>query len=66
MSEISTPCVHVCRTGEDDRCLACGRTLAEIAAWGGMSETERLAVMMRLRAAGFPLRAPAPDHRGSP
>ncbi len=43
---IVSPCVKVClmdpRVGQ---CAGCGRTLAEIAAWGRMSEAERRAVM---------------------
>jgi predicted Fe-S protein YdhL (DUF1289 family) len=31
-----------------DLCVGCGRTLAEIARWGSMSETERDAVMAAL------------------
>jgi len=38
-------------------CFGCGRTLPEIAKWGGMSEAERLAIMatlpQRMRANGF-------------
>lgn len=46
---ISTPCIRVCVI---DRarglCEGCGRTLAEIAAWGGMGEAERRAIMAAL------------------
>ena len=52
---ISSPCVKLCVL--DDRfglCLGCGRTLAEIGAWGGMDEDARLAVM-----AGLPERLAA-------
>lgn len=54
MSGISTPCVNVCKTGDDDRCIACGRTLDEIARWGGLTEAERLDIMARLHDEGFP------------
>ena len=43
----STPCIGICRI-EADRCAGCGRTLAMIAAWGGMTETERLREMRRM------------------
>ena len=46
---ISTPCKKICEM--DPRvaqCAGCGRTLAEIAAWGSMSEAARLAVMAEL------------------
>lgn len=51
MSGISTPCVKICVV--DPRsllCIGCGRTIAEIAAWGGMLEDERTAIMARLDA----------------
>jgi predicted Fe-S protein YdhL (DUF1289 family) len=46
---ISTPCVKVCVVDPfSELCLGCGRTVAEIASWAGMSETERRAVMAEL------------------
>ena len=30
-------------------CEGCGRSMAEIAGWGGLSEAERLAIMAKLR-----------------
>ena len=46
---ISTPCVQVCVIDPlSALCIGCGRTLAEIAAWGAMNETERLSVMAGL------------------
>jgi uncharacterized protein len=48
---VETPCVNLClldpATGA---CLGCGRTLAEIAGWAGMSDAERRAVMAALPA----------------
>ncbi len=35
-------------SGQSGLCIGCGRTLAEIAAWGGMSEAERKAIMAEL------------------
>ena len=32
---IASPCIGLCRLGDGDICLGCGRTLAEIADWGG-------------------------------
>jgi uncharacterized protein len=54
---ISSPCINVCAvSGQTGCCIGCGRTLAEIAAWGGMDEAERNAIMAdlprRLAAAG--------------
>ncbi len=46
---VSTPCIGVCvMDPASDLCLGCGRTLAEIAAWGTLVESERLAVMANL------------------
>ena len=53
---ISTPCIKVCAvSGQTGLCIGCGRTLAEIAGWGGMSEEERLRIMAEL-----PVRLAAP------
>ena len=53
-----TPCVGVCEMdARTALCVGCGRTLAEIARWGGMASTERRAIMamldQRMRAAGL-------------
>ncbi len=46
---LSTPCVKVCAVDPlSALCVGCGRTVAEIAAWSGMNETERRAVMAGL------------------
>jgi len=46
---ISTPCVKLCVLDPISAlCIGCGRTTAEIAAWGMMSEADRLAVMAGL------------------
>lgn len=59
---VSTPCIKICRI-EGTVCIGCWRTLAEIAAWGGMTESERLAVMASLpqRQARFTLPPSAPQ-----
>ncbi|MBV9993266.1 MAG: DUF1289 domain-containing protein [Alphaproteobacteria bacterium] len=44
-----TPCIKVCVIDPASRlCKGCGRTLDEIARWGGMSEAERARVMAEL------------------
>jgi len=46
---VSTPCIKICAM--DPRagiCAGCGRTLEEIARWGGMTESERLRIMQLL------------------
>lgn len=48
---ISTPCIKVCAvSGQTGACIGCGRTLQEIARWGGMDEAERQAIMAELPA----------------
>jgi hypothetical protein len=47
----SSPCVKVCvMDTQRGVCLGCCRTLAEIAAWGGMAEAERKRIMAGLPA----------------
>ena len=64
----STPCIQVCAIDpRSGLCVGCGRTLNEIAAWGGLDEASRLAIMEGLearlvaarsrKARGRPLRA---------
>jgi len=46
---ISSPCIKVCTfEARSGLCSGCGRTLDEIARWGGMSEAQRLAIMRML------------------
>ena len=46
---LETPCVNICLLdSETGLCVGCGRTLAEIAGWAGMSDAERRAVMAAL------------------
>jgi uncharacterized protein len=46
---LETPCVNICLLdNETGLCLGCGRTIAEIAGWAGMSDAERRAVMATL------------------
>jgi hypothetical protein len=64
----STPCIQVCVIDPGSRlCVGCGRTVNEIAAWGGLDESARLAIMARLPArlaAAQPAEAP-PAPRGT-
>ena len=62
-SPIQTPCVKVCTLDASaGLCLGCGRTVAEIERWTGMSAAERLQVMAELpdRLAARPARATLP------
>jgi predicted Fe-S protein YdhL (DUF1289 family) len=48
---ISSPCIKVCVIDSAAGiCAGCGRTLDEIARWGGMSEAQRLDIMRGLPA----------------
>lgn len=50
-AQISSPCQRVCMvSGQTSLCVGCGRTLKEIAAWGRLTEPERLAIMAELPA----------------
>jgi predicted Fe-S protein YdhL (DUF1289 family) len=49
MSAASTPCIKICVIDPaSGLCEGCGRTLQEIAQWGGFSEAQRLAIMAEL------------------
>jgi predicted Fe-S protein YdhL (DUF1289 family) len=51
VNEIPSPCIGVCRLDPGSGlCAGCMRTLAEIAAWPGADDAERLAIVQRLRA----------------
>lgn len=46
---VETPCVKICRIDEATKlCVGCGRSLAEIARWGSMTDAERRAIMAEL------------------
>jgi len=43
---VSTPCIKICTLNpQTGICAGCGRTLEEIARWGGMTESERRRIM---------------------
>ncbi len=47
---IQSPCVKICiMDAASGLCTGCGRTLDEIARWGGMSDAERAAIMLELK-----------------
>ena len=50
-----SPCISVCKLDPATQiCIGCGRTIAEIAAWPGLTEAERKAIVARLEAARPP------------
>jgi predicted Fe-S protein YdhL (DUF1289 family) len=62
---ISTPCIKICTIDQATLlCAGCGRSLEEIARWGGMTEPQRLEIMRllpeRLREAGLKPVQPTP------
>jgi predicted Fe-S protein YdhL (DUF1289 family) len=55
---ISSPCIKICTLDPRSQlCTGCGRSLEEIARWGGLSEAQRLEIMRalpeRMRAANL-------------
>lgn len=54
---VRSPCVHVCALDDQDICIGCQRTAAEITRWGRMDNTERREVLQlcleRARACGL-------------
>lgn len=58
---ISSPCIKLCAvSGATGLCIGCGRTLAEIAAWGGLDESKRWAIIAELPARLAAARAAQP------
>ncbi|HEY0297455.1 MAG TPA: DUF1289 domain-containing protein [Bordetella sp.] len=51
-----SPCVAICSTLFDDVCRGCGRTAEEVSNWVFLSEEEKRAVWVRIRAQGYPRR----------
>ena len=50
-TKVSSPCIKVCAVeGRTGLCIGCGRTLKEIAAWGGLDEARRQEIMAELPA----------------
>lgn len=42
---VASPCVHVCALDEEDICMGCQRSVAEITRWSRMDNTERRQVL---------------------
>jgi predicted Fe-S protein YdhL (DUF1289 family) len=46
---LQTPCINICVLDDaTGLCLGCGRTVAEIARWSAMSDSERSRIMGEL------------------
>ena len=53
-----SPCIQICKMdAATNLCIGCGRTLSEIAGWGGMNDTQRAAVWEKLPSRMQALRA---------
>lgn len=50
LEQIESPCIGVCRLGEDDLCVGCFRSRREIAEWLAYSPGQRREIMDRLPA----------------
>ena len=44
---VASPCVHVCALDDEDVCIGCQRTVAEITRWSLMDNNERRAVLFQ-------------------
>jgi predicted Fe-S protein YdhL (DUF1289 family) len=65
MPAIETPCSKICTLDpESGLCHGCGRTVAEIAGWGAMSERERRRVMALLPDRTAAMRVPVSERAG--
>ncbi|MET1079342.1 MAG: DUF1289 domain-containing protein [Pseudomonas sp.] len=49
-SPVASPCRRQCCLDEHDRCLGCGRLLAEILEWGGADNQRRRAICAAAQA----------------
>jgi predicted Fe-S protein YdhL (DUF1289 family) len=43
---VESPCIRLCTLDDDDVCLGCFRSLAEICAWGTASNDQRRQVLI--------------------
>lgn len=46
---VASPCVYVCALDDNDICVGCQRSGAEITRWGRMDNAERRMVLERCR-----------------
>ncbi len=42
---VASPCVHVCALDDEDICIGCQRSVAEITRWSHMDNAERRQVL---------------------
>jgi predicted Fe-S protein YdhL (DUF1289 family) len=44
---VASPCVHVCALDDEDICIGCQRSVAEITRWSLMDNVERRDVLVQ-------------------
>lgn len=67
MTSPPSPCIGVCAIDDPSGlCRGCGRTLAEIVAWGGLPEAERARTMALLPGRLAPPHGPRAGGSPSP
>lgn len=44
---VASPCVHVCALDDEDICIGCQRSVAEITRWSLMDNAERREVLVQ-------------------
>nr|WP_090443513.1 DUF1289 domain-containing protein [Pseudomonas benzenivorans] len=47
---LASPCVHICALDEEDICIGCQRSVAEITRWSRMDNAERRQVLLLCQA----------------
>ncbi|MCG4451786.1 DUF1289 domain-containing protein [Pseudomonas sp. MMS21-TM103] len=47
---VASPCVQICALDDDDTCIGCQRTVAEITRWSRMDNAERRQVLLLCHA----------------
>jgi len=67
VNAVPSPCINVCRMdAATGWCEGCQRTLAEIAAWGGLSDEDKRAVWQALPARREAWQRLQPTAQGEP
>jgi predicted Fe-S protein YdhL (DUF1289 family) len=47
---VASPCVHICALDDEDICIGCQRSVAEITRWSLMDNAERRQVLLLCHA----------------
>ncbi|WP_081961632.1 DUF1289 domain-containing protein [Aquabacterium sp. NJ1] len=57
-----SPCVRLCTLDEQDVCVGCGRTIADITSWSKMPDADKAACVARARERLLALGRPLPPY----